>query len=181
MHLIFGCIYWHIISFIEQFLILDIGSISPPQILLLASPFSFHEHTHTHLISLQLEGLKLHGDAVLCGRDHLPHTVLVGWILFGPTGSADSPVQLGEETTTSRWKHRNNSVTLTQQGICFVFYQPQGQNCIEKKTGASSLTLWWEQGFPSSSQTTLYISGWCRIWSMLSHLFWQFTFLIHSC
>lgn len=50
-----------------------------------------------------------------------------------------------------------------------------------KKAGASSLTLWWEQGFPSSSQTTLCISGWCRIWSMLSHLFWQFTFLIHSC
>lgn len=74
-------------------------------------------HGHTRLISLQLEGLKLHGDAILSGGDHLPHAVLVGRILFRPTRGADGPVQLREETATCRWKH-----------TAYMFYKQQEQN-----------------------------------------------------
>lgn len=57
----------------------------------------------THLVPLQLEGLELHGDAVLRGGDHLPHAVLVGRVLFGPARRADGAVQLGEQAAAGRW------------------------------------------------------------------------------
>ena len=57
----------------------------------------------TRLVSLQLEGLKLHGDAILSGSDQLPHAVLVGRILFGPAGSADGAIQLRKEAAARRW------------------------------------------------------------------------------
>lgn len=60
---------------------------------------------NTHLVPLQLKGLKLHGDAILSGGDHLPHAVLVGRILFGPARRADGAVQLGEEAAAGRWTH----------------------------------------------------------------------------
>lgn len=47
-----------------------------------------------YFISLQLKELELHGDAVLCGGDELPHAVLVGGVLLGPAGRGDGPVQL---------------------------------------------------------------------------------------
>lgn len=112
-----------------------------------------HTHIHTYLIPLQLKGLKLHGDAVLSGSDHLPNTVLVGRILFRPTGSADGPVQLGEETAACRWKHTHNSETHTCQGhdiYVYMSYKPQGQNCTEND-GVLELfyfTLWWEWDSP---------------------------------
>lgn len=64
--------------------------------------------SNTHLVPLQLEGLKLHGDAILSGGDHLPHAVFVGWILFGPAWRADGAVQLGEEPAAGRWTHTDS-------------------------------------------------------------------------
>lgn len=61
---------------------------------------------NTHLVPLQLEGLELHGDAILRGGHHLPHAVLVGRILFGPAWRADGAVQLGEEAAAGRCRHR---------------------------------------------------------------------------
>lgn len=65
-------------------------------------------HGRAHLVTLQLKGLKLHGDAILSWSDHLPHTVLVGWIFFGPARSANSPIQLRQETPTCRCKQIRN-------------------------------------------------------------------------
>lgn len=95
-------------------------------------------------------------------------------VLIVPFNLERRPPQAAENTETIQ-SHKHNKEYVSR------FTSRRDSTCIEKKAGASSLTLWWEQGFPSSSQTTLCISGWCRIWSMLSHLFWQFTFLIHSC
>jgi len=111
--------------------------------------------THTYLISLQLEGLKLHGDAVLSGGDHLPHAVLVGRVLFRPAGRADGPVQLREETAARRCGHTAH-VTRTLYTCSHV---SQWQKRIEKE-GVLSVThiskLWWS-----------FSSVWVFFWQLL--------------
>lgn len=49
-------------------------------------------HGRTHLVAFKLERFKLHGDAILSGRDHLPHAVFVGWVFFRPARCANGPI-----------------------------------------------------------------------------------------
>lgn len=92
---------------------------------------------NTHLVPLQLKGLKLHGDAILSGGDHLPHAVLVGRILFGPARRADGAVQLGEEAAAGRWTHTQTvgraKHAITASPLCVQ----------EQQSPERNRKLWW--------------------------------------
>lgn len=55
----------------------------------------------TYFVAFQFKKLKLHRYPVLGWRDHLPHTVFIRRVLFGPSWSGDGAIKLGEKATTS--------------------------------------------------------------------------------
>lgn len=54
----------------------------------------------TYIIPFGLEHIEHQSDAILNGCHQLPHTVLVGWVFFGPPGGGEGAIKLGDEPTT---------------------------------------------------------------------------------
>lgn len=54
----------------------------------------------TYIIPFSLKHIEHQSYTILNGRHQLPHTVLVGWVLFGPAGGGEGTIQLGDEPAT---------------------------------------------------------------------------------
>ena len=65
----------------------------------------------TYVIALGLKEVELQGNAVLGGRHQLPDAVFVRGVLLGPARAGDGAIELGEESTTGSWGHKDGSVT----------------------------------------------------------------------
>lgn len=55
----------------------------------------------TYFIAFQFKKLKLHRDSVLTWSDHLPHTVFVWWVFFGPARGGYGAIELCKKPSTS--------------------------------------------------------------------------------
>lgn len=53
----------------------------------------------THIIAFDLKGFEKQRDAVLRGRDELPHAVLIGGVFLRPSWTCEGAVEVGHEST----------------------------------------------------------------------------------
>jgi len=59
-----------------------------------------HSKNITYIVPFGLKHIEYKSDAILNGCHQLPHTVLVGWVFFGPPGGGEGAIQFGDEPAT---------------------------------------------------------------------------------